>query len=181
MQRVMIIGQPGSGKSTLARLLGEITFLPVYHMDQIHWKAGWEERDAAEKMRMALDVAAQPAWIFEGGHSASWSARLDRADTLIWLDVGLTVRSWRVFWRTLRQYGRERSDLPVGCPEHFSLEFWQWIWRTRHTGRARMRALYNSALPPKTRVRLTSLAQVRAYLRSLEDAVAVGNLGIPHR
>lgn len=44
LKRIMIIGQPGSGKSTLAKLLGEITGLPVVHIDTIHWQTGWVER-----------------------------------------------------------------------------------------------------------------------------------------
>ena len=49
MQRVMIVGQPGSGKSTLARRLGQLTGIPVVHIDTIHWQPGWVERSAAER------------------------------------------------------------------------------------------------------------------------------------
>jgi len=38
MKRVMIIGGSGSGKSTLARQLGEITKLPIIHIDKMYWK-----------------------------------------------------------------------------------------------------------------------------------------------
>ncbi|MGZ2256625.1 AAA family ATPase [Roseobacter sp. A03A-229] len=181
MQRVMIIGQPGSGKSTLARSLGALTFLPVIHMDQIHWKPGWTERDSAEKTQMALDVITSPQWIFEGGHSATWPERLHRADTLIWLDLPLGVRAWRVFWRTLRHYGRTRPDLPDGCPEKFSLEFWIWIWQTRQTGRRKMQALYESAPDGKTTYHFTSSNAVSAFLSGLDEALVIGSLGIPHR
>lgn len=44
MQRVMIIGQPASGKSTLARQMGDLTGLPVFHIDHIHWKPEWVAR-----------------------------------------------------------------------------------------------------------------------------------------
>ncbi|MGB3409246.1 MAG: AAA family ATPase, partial [Jannaschia sp.] len=74
MRRVMIIGQPGSGKSTFARAMGELTFLPVHHIDRIHWKPGWIERSRAEKTRLCEEVHSQDAWIFEGGHSATWPA-----------------------------------------------------------------------------------------------------------
>lgn len=181
MQRVMIIGQPGSGKSTLARNLGALTFLPVIHIDHIHWKAGWIERDKAEKKQMTLDVIKNPQWIFEGGHSTTWRERLDRADTLIWLDLPLSRRAWRVFWRTLCHYGRTRPDLPDGCPEKFSFEFWAWIWRTRRTGRRNMQALFDSAPASKTTYHLTSAKAVNAFLSSLEEALSVGNLGIPRR
>lgn len=181
MQRVMIIGQPGSGKSTLARALGELTFLPVIHIDLIHWKPGWVERARAEKTRMTLDVIKDPRWIFEGGHSATYSERLARADTLIWLDLPVGLRTWRVLRRTVQHYGTARPDLPEGCPERFSAEFLGFIWRTRHSSRAKMKALYDSAPDTVSTYRFTNARAVRAFLDDLRDALAVGNLGIPHR
>ena len=76
MQRVMILGQPGSGKSTLAQKLGQRSGLPVFHIDKIHWSAGWVERPRDEKTRLCLEVHARATWIFEGGHSATWPDRL---------------------------------------------------------------------------------------------------------
>ncbi|WP_299551637.1 AAA family ATPase [uncultured Tateyamaria sp.] len=181
MQRVMIIGQPGSGKSTLALQLGDMTFLPVFHIDHIHWKSGWVERDWAEKTRMTLDVIEQPAWVFEGGHSATWLERLARADTLIWLDLPVVLRLRRVLRRSLRDRGRTRPDLPDGCPEQIDLEFLSYIWRTRHTSRAKMRGLYDGADPDKVKYHFTSLRDVHNFLSNLQTALAIGNLGIPHR
>ncbi len=88
MKRVTNLGQPGSGKSTLARVLGDRTGLPVFHVDHIHWKPGWVQRDDAE-----------------------------RADVLIVLDVGVWRRLWRVSSRFVRFYGKQRPDMAAGCPE----------------------------------------------------------------
>lgn len=169
MQRVMIVGQPGAGKSTLARELGDRTGLPVVHVDMIHWMPGWRERPKDEKIVMAMARQAEPEWIFEGGLSATWDDRLARADTLIFLDFPLWLRSWRVFKRTVRDYGRTRVDLPEGCPERFDPEFWKWIWETRKTGRDGMDQLVKSA-PAGMRVfRLSSPRQVRGFLSGLDS------------
>lgn len=181
MQRVMIIGQPGSGKSTLARTLGEITHLPVVHIDHIHWKAGWVERSGSEKDALCAEVHARESWIFEGGRSSTWPERLSRADTLIWLDFSLPVRMRRVLWRTLRYWGRNRPDLPDGCPEQFSWEFMRWIWDTRSSSRLMMQQLYNSVPPKKPKYRFASARDVKDFLSDLRQAVAVGNLGVSHR
>lgn len=169
-RRIMIIGQPGSGKSTLARELGQILKLPVVHIDKIHWQSGWVERPDHEKDRLCAEVHASEEWIFEGGRSVTWPERVRRADTIVWLDVPLPVRGWRVFSRTVKCYGRSRPDLPDGCPERFNREFIKWIWATRNTNREAMQALFDSVPPEKLKVRLKSSLDVEAYLSSAENA-----------
>ncbi|WGH77765.1 P-loop NTPase family protein [Jannaschia ovalis] len=181
MRRVMIIGQPGSGKSTFARAMGALTFLPVYHVDRIHWQSGWIARPRAETTRLCAAIEAKPAWIFEGGHSATWHNRLARADTLIWLDLPVGARLGRIARRTVRWWGRTRPDLPDGCPEQMSLAFWRYVWRTRATGRARCAELMARAGPGHAIHHLEGARAARSYLAALRRAVAVGNLGIPHR
>lgn len=167
MKRIMIVGQPGSGKSTLARELGECLTLPVVHVDHIHWQAGWIERSRAQKERLCSEAHAEDTWIFEGGQSSTWPERLDRADTLIWLDFPLTVRAWRVFRRTIQHYGRTRPDLPDGCPERFDLEFTKWIWNTRHSGKARMRKLFDCAPASKDKYWLKNQRQVNDFISTM--------------
>ncbi len=172
MQRIMIIGQPGSGKSTLARALGEKTGLPVYHMDHIHWQAGWIERSPEEKTRACHAVEAQDRWIFEGGHSRTWANRAARAEAIIWLDLPLWLRFWRVLRRTAIWHGRTRPDLPEGCPEGFNKEtlpFWAFIWRTRHRSRAAMARLTDTHQGRIVVIRLRSGAEARALVRDWPD------------
>ena len=144
MKRVMINGGPGSGKSTLARALGVSTGLPVYHMDQIHHMPGWEPRPLPEKIKMANAIEAKDEWIFEGGLSSTYENRATRADTLVWIDLPMTLRWFRVVKRLLTGYGKTRPDSAPDCPEKFhreTLAFWKWIWDTRHSHRDRLNKL----------------------------------------
>ena len=109
MKRVMIVGGPGSGKSTLARMLGEITGLPIFHMDHIHWKPGWVERTQDEKNHLTHEVHLREEWIFEGNHSRTYTERIKRADTLIWLGFPVALRLWRVLRRSVVSYGQNTS------------------------------------------------------------------------
>ena len=166
-KRIMIVGQPGSGKSTLARKLGGITGLPVVHMDKIHWMANWTPRDMSKRWEMVRDVHAQDEWIFEGGFSRSWNERAARAQLLIWLDVGLWRRLWRVTLRFVRYYGKSRPDMADGCFEGNWSEMWEfykWIWRTRRSARSNIRNLiktHEAKLEVKV---LHTIAETERYL-----------------
>lgn len=142
MQRVMIVGAPGSGKSTLARMLGDRTGLPVHHMDRLHHLPGWEPRPHDEKVAMGIEIENGSHWIFEGGMSATYDHRAERADTLIWLDLPVALRLWRVVHRMWRYYGQTRPDLTEGCEERISWEtvdFLIWIVQTRKGARRKIR------------------------------------------
>lgn len=166
----MIVGGPGSGKSTAARALGAATGLPVYHMDHIHWQARWIERSKSEKDALTRSIHAKESWIFEGNHSNTYAERVSRADTLIWLDLPLALRLYRVVWRTIRDLGKQRPDLPEGCPEQLSMEtlkFLHFIWRTRHSAPAKVRQQVETAKGNITVIHLRSRAEVRDYLAGL--------------
>lgn len=168
MQRIMILGQPGAGKSWLARELGARTGLPVIHMDCIHWQAGWVERPLAEKLQLARAAEATPAWIFEGGLSATYDSRAARADLVIWLDLPLALRLWRVIRRSLLWWGRSRPDLPAGCREdpRNLPEFLRFIWRSRHSSARRIAAV--TPPPDVPFLRLRSRRAVAAFLRDFQ-------------
>lgn len=166
----MVVGQPGAGKSTFARLLGEATGLPVVHIDRIHWRDGWTERSAAEKDRLTRAVHARPAWIFEGGHSRTWPERLARADTLVWIDVGLARRVWRLVRRVVTGFGRARPDMPEGCPERIDrgfLDFLAFVWRTRRTARNAIAAIFADPPPHLALHRISTPAEARALVARL--------------
>ncbi|WP_299964240.1 AAA family ATPase [uncultured Roseobacter sp.] len=172
MQRVMILGGPGSGKSTLARRMGVRTGLPVHHMDHIHWLPGWAERPKPEKIAMAQRIERSPAWIFEGGLSATYDHRASRADTLVWLDLPVGLRMWRVTWRLMRNYGQRRPDMAEGCLETVhreTLPFYVYIWRTRRTHRSRIQRLID-AHPRLSVHQLTSRGAVARFIAGLGTA-----------
>ena len=86
-RRVVVTGLAGSGKSTLAVALAAKTGLPVIHLDLYFWKPGWvapSETEWREKQRVVL---AGDAWIADGNYHETLDLRLERADTVVVLDM----------------------------------------------------------------------------------------------
>lgn len=167
MRRVIILGGAGSGKSTLARALGARLGLPVVHLDQLYFKPGWQPRPEPEFAQLVAEAAAADAWVIDGNYSRTRGPRLARADTLIWLDLPLSVRLPRVIWRIARSHGRVREDMAPGCPERMDWAFLLWAagWRNK----LREKAMATIAAAPDTvTVRtLRSRADVRRFLAGL--------------
>lgn len=143
-QRVLVIGCIGAGKSTLARALGQRLHLPVVHLDRLWWHDGSYRirgRASVQQHTMAPDawrarqrhLAAADEWIIEGGYVGDLDTRLDRATTVIWLDLPRRVCVWRV----LRRHGRKRDDRPPHVQESLRWLAVQVWWVVRYPRRKR--------------------------------------------
>ena len=133
MERVLIIGPCGSGKSTLARELAPRMGLPLVHMDQLGWQAGWVETEKAELRARLAEAVAGERWMIEGNYGSVLPPRLERADTVIYLDFPIRLCLWRLIKRIVTLRGQSRPDMPEGCPERFDLAFF-WYVMTWNTG-----------------------------------------------
>jgi adenylate kinase family enzyme len=167
MRRVMVIGGAGAGKSRLARQIGARFGLPVIHLDAIYWQAGWRERPREEAVALVRAAAEGEVWVMDGNYSDSMRDRLVRADTLVFLDLPSWRRLARLVRRMLTGHGRVRPDMAEGCPERFDLGFLRWAAGYRRDGRIRALALLEK-MPPHIKVhRLSSPAEVRAFVMHL--------------
>ena len=114
-RRVVVTGPAGSGKSTFARALAVTTGLPVIHLDEHFWQPGWVETPHDQWREVQRRLLVGDAWIVEGNYVATLDLRLERADTIVYLDTPWWVCAARAFARGLRS--RPTASLPEGCPE----------------------------------------------------------------
>ena len=142
MERIMIIGCGGSGKSTLARVLSEKTGLPLVHLDKIYWSPGnWQHLEREEFDRILSEELDNPRWIMDGNFNRTIELRLQRADTVIYLDYHRVVCLLHWIKRVITNWGKVRADMGPGCGEWFDPEFAVWIWNFNRSNRQRYHAL----------------------------------------
>ena len=168
MKRIVIIGCGGAGKSTLARQLGEKLNLPVVHLDKIFWKPGWVEMDKEEfdaRIRAEMD---KETWIIDGNYNRTMPERIQRSDTVIYLDFSRMTCLWGVIKRNLTNRGKVRPDMGEGCPEKIDIEFLKWVWNYNRDKRERNYRLLNEATHAQTIV-LKNRRMVKRFLDALEE------------
>jgi adenylate kinase family enzyme len=102
--RIVVRGVTGSGKSTFTRALGAALGLKVIELDEIHWqRPNWEPlpQDEFHSQVVAALDAAPNGWVVDGNYSAVTGIVLERADTLIWINLPWRVSFYRLLKRTL--------------------------------------------------------------------------------
>ncbi|MGB4594849.1 MAG: hypothetical protein WBI14_02975 [Anaerolineaceae bacterium] len=166
-QKISIIGCGGTGKSTLARQLGQITGLPVVHLDRIFWKPNWQSISREEMNHRIQEQIANPAWIIDGNYSITMPGRLEASDVVIFLDFPRGIALYNVLKRRLVYHNRSRLDMADGCKEKIDGEFLKWIWNFNKTHRSRY--YQTLAVSGKPVVILESHRQVKRFVDSLKS------------
>ena len=110
-RRVVVTGLAGSGKSTFSLALAAKTGLPVIHLDLHFWKPGWVAPSETEWREKQGGVLAGNAWIADGNYHETLDLRLERADSVVFLDLPWWLCAGRAFLRGFRM----PDELPAGC------------------------------------------------------------------
>jgi adenylate kinase family enzyme len=169
MQRIVILATAsGSGKTTLGRRLAEALDVPFVELDAIHHQAGWRELSADELRQEVEPIAGTDAWVIDGAYRGKLGDLvLERADTIVWIDLPRRVWLPRLVRRTLRRillreelWNGNRESLRTALAGRSSLL----AFTLRNEPRRRQR--YPRELARFRVARLRSQRQVDAFLRS---------------
>ena len=123
MKKIIVVGCPGSGKSTLSKELHVKTGIPLYHLDMLNWNA---DRTAVEKcvfQERLLNVLEKDSWIIDGNYGSTMELRMQKCDTILFLDFPLEVCLDGIFQRQ----GKPRSDIPWIEPGQCDEEFIEFV------------------------------------------------------
>ena len=105
--RIAVIGTSGAGKTTIARALAERLGVRHVELDALFWLPDWQERDRDEFRAGVIRILDEPGgWVLDGNYSSIQDDVLERADSVVWLDLPMRTCVWRV---TRRAVSRARS------------------------------------------------------------------------
>jgi adenylate kinase family enzyme len=172
MKRVLVIGPGGSGKSTFARRLGQILGREVKHLDSFYWRAGWTKPSPEEWIKTVNELIGAESWIIDGNYGGTLAQRVERCDTIIFLDMPRLLCMWRITKRRLTYRNRSRPDMAEGCTEKLDLEFISWVWNYTHRSRPNVVKLINENQANKKIVWLRSNADVKKFLNHVNRATS---------
>ena len=108
MKKIIVIGCPGSGKSVFSRALHELTGLPLFHLDLICWRPDRTLLPREESSKKVLEILLKEKWIIDGNYGSTMEMRMEKCDTIIFLDYPTDVCIEGI----LERRGKTRPDLP---------------------------------------------------------------------
>ena len=150
-RRIAVVGCGGAGKTYAAQALAARHGLPVVHVDEIVFRGGALQAEA--EWQAELNVRAdEDAWVIDAMKVSILEHRVDRADTVIFLD--LPRRSCYLGLVRRRKWKRDIANL----------QFLRWIWRFPHDVRPRILEILERHRRTTDVLVLTNRRAVRRYL-----------------
>jgi adenylate kinase family enzyme len=111
-RRISVAGISGSGKTTTGRSVADPLGLAHVELDALFQVPNWSQPAAEEfRRRVLAAIDGIDGWVIDGNyHGHLEGLVLERADTLVWLDLPLRTCLRRMARRTWRRI-RTREDL----------------------------------------------------------------------
>jgi adenylate kinase family enzyme len=171
MKKIAVFGNAGGGKSTLSRRLSEATGLPLHVLDKIKYQSGGVETPQEDYKHIHQEILATDEWIIDGfGCMETLWVRLDKADTLVFVDLPIYVHFWWVTKRMITGY----FSPPLGWPEKSpilksSMNSYRALWLCYKYLTPRYRQYVKQAQHTKNVYHIQSVEQISQFFRSIEN------------
>lgn len=168
MKRIMVVGNCGVGKSTFSKQLSLVTDIELIHLDLHYWKPNWVEPSKEEWRIRVQEMTQKSTWIIDGNYGGTMDIRIDKADTIIFLDYPVRKAIWRVIKRTVKYWKKVRPDMPIGCAERFDFNFFFYVATFRFRRKNALLEKLASNKDKKHILIFNNDSEVKAFLETLE-------------
>jgi len=165
MDRIAIIGCGGSGKTTLSRKLAEGLRAPMTHLDGLYYDSDWNTLPPEKFAALQETLVAEPRWVIDGNYASTLPIRLQRADTVIFLDLPPIVCLWGILQRRYQYRGGQHTEQGVFDRIHWG--FIRYILGYRRQMRPKVHALIAEHATHARIITFTSRRAVRHYLATI--------------
>jgi adenylate kinase family enzyme len=159
-----------SHRSILARTLGRVLGLPVIHLDAHYYGPGWQPSAPADWTARHRQLAAEERWVADGNYASTLGLRLERADTVVLLDLPPLLCAWQVLWRWALGRWRPAPDLPAGLHPKLDRQFLAYVLGFRRHRRPALLAELNRWSHSRTVVILRSRQAIKRFIAQLPPA-----------
>jgi len=176
-RRIVVVGTSGAGKSYVAQQLATRLGVPYVCNDAIIHRENWRPNPPAQRYIEFEAATRGDGWTYDGNigglHSPEDKLILQRADTLVWIDLPRFEVMRQLLWRTiLRSWTREK--LWHGNRESWRLSFASrdsillWSWQTYDLRRRQYRRIFaDPQWSHLRRIRFDSRTAVNRWLGNL--------------
>lgn len=162
MKKIIIIGSPGAGKSYFAKQLAFFLNIPLYHLDNLYWRADKTHIEHEELVEKIQKIIEEETWIIDGNYHNTMELRVKEADTIFFFDLptetcleGITSR-----------VGKERDDIPW-VEESVNPEFLRFVEGFKKESRPRIDTILNQYSDDKCIYRFYRREETNKYIFGL--------------
>lgn len=123
-KKIWVVGGPGAGKTTISKALSNRFSYAHLELDSFVWEENWKRSDdniIQDRVQAAL---YKDSWVADGHYDPVTDMILESCDSIIFLDVDITTRFWRVLSRSI-SYCFMRKELWNGNKESWGRLFSQ--------------------------------------------------------
>lgn len=171
MKKVAVFGNAGGGKSTLSKRLSQITGLPLHILDKIEYQSGGAKVSQEDYKHAHQEILETDRWIIDGfGCMETLWQRLNEADSLVFVDLPLSVHFWWVTKRLITGYFKPPEGWPEKSPIlKSSINSYRVLWLCHTRLTPKYREYTEQARSIKSVYHLRSPEQISQFLAMIEN------------